>query len=229
MASNEAHQYKIIETFTSIDGEGPSSGELSTFIRFSGCNLRCSWCDTKYSWDGSCTPELMTADEIYAYIKKAGATNVTLTGGEPLIQANISDVIEKLALDSELTIRIETHGGIDILPFKQRVEHKKVFFVVDYKLPDSKMESKMHLPNFECLRQDDTAKFVIASERDLNRAIEVVSTFGLIEKCHVYFSPVVEMIAPKVIVERMMAERLNGVRLQLQLHKYIWPKEMRGV
>ena len=223
------HQYQIIETFTSIDGEGPASGELSTFIRFSGCNLRCSWCDTKYSWDGSCTPDLMTAEEIYGFIKEAGANNVTLTGGEPLIQKNIGDVIELLAEDALLTIRIETHGGIDIAPFKERFKGKTVYFVVDFKLPDSKMMGQMHLPNLEIVEKVDTYKFVIASEVDLEKALEVVSEYDLVSRCHVYFSPVVESIAPKILVERMIAEKLNGVRLQLQLHKYIWPKEMRGV
>ena len=221
--------YKVIETFTSIDGEGPSAGELATFIRFSGCNLRCLWCDTKYSWDGTCTPELMTAREIYAYIKEAGAQNVTLTGGEPLIQENIGDLIELLGKDDALTIRIETHGGVDIAPFKERFKNQAVQFVVDFKLPGSKMMKQMHWPNLQLVETVDTYKFVIASMVDLDKAIEIVREYDLTHRCHVYFSPVVDLIEPKVIVEKMMAEKLNGIRLQLQLHKYIWPKEMRGV
>ncbi|MCL1989718.1 MAG: putative 7-carboxy-7-deazaguanine synthase QueE [Defluviitaleaceae bacterium] len=223
------YQYQIIETFTSIDGEGPSSGALSTFIRFSGCNLRCSWCDTKYSWDGSCTPDVMDEAAIYAYIKEAGAHNVTLTGGEPLIQPHIGELIALLVQDDALTIRIETHGGVDIEPFKARFKDQAVQFVVDFKLPDSKMMKQMHLPNLTVVEKQDTYKFVIASERDLDQAIEIVNDYQLIDRCQVYFSPVVELIEPKLIVERMMADRLNGIRLQLQLHKYIWPKEMRGV
>ena len=221
--------YKIIEKFTSIDGEGPSAGELATFIRFLGCDLRCTWCDTKYSWDGSVKPEVMCADEIYDDVKMAGVTNVTLTGGEPLIQKGISDVITRLAQDSNLTIRIETHGGIDIAPFKEAHQDPNVQFIVDFKLPSSGMMDRMCHANFEAVDDQDTYKFVIASEEDLAKAIELVTYHGLQEKCLVYFSPVVERIAAKDIVDQMIKEKLNGVRLQLQLHKYIWPKDMRGV
>jgi 7-carboxy-7-deazaguanine synthase len=223
--------YKVIEKFTSIDGEGPSSGELATFIRFLGCDLRCSWCDTKYSWDGTSRAELMLCEEIYQYIKASGVRNVTLTGGEPLIQKGIGDLIAFLAEDKALTIRIETHGGIDISPFKERFRDKgnRVQFVVDFKLPTSKMMDKMCLDNLKNVTIHDTYKFVIASVEDLNKAIQLVTEMELIDKCQVYFSPVADLIASKTIVEKMIDEKLNGVRLQLQLHKYIWPKDMRGV
>jgi len=225
--------YKVIEKFLSIDGEGPSAGELATFIRFLGCDLRCKWCDTKYSWDGTATPETMDAEEIYQYILSNGANNVTLTGGEPLIQKNIVDLIGLLIEDGMLTIRIETHGGVDIGPFKDAfdmlVAPSDLQFVVDYKLPDSGMNDRMCEDNFEHVGHYDTYKFVIASELDLDTAISIVKKHDLVNRCRVYFSPVVDNIEPKVIVEKMMAQRLNGVKLQLQLHKYIWPKDMRGV
>jgi 7-carboxy-7-deazaguanine synthase len=223
--------YSVIEKFTSIDGEGPSTGELATFIRFLGCDLRCSWCDTAYSWDGEVKAELMTADEIYNFIKESGAYNVTLTGGEPLIQKGIGDLIEFLAKDENLMIRVETHGGVDIAPFKKRFEDhgRRVQFIVDFKLPTSKMMDKMCLDNLKNVTTHDTYKFVIASAEDLNKAIQLIIEMELIDRCQVYFSPVADLIAPKIIVEKMIEEKLNGVKLQLQLHKYIWPKDMRGV
>lgn len=223
--------YRVIEKFISIDGEGPSAGELATFIRFLGCDLRCSWCDTAYSWDGTVQPELMTGDAICAFIKESGAHNVTLTGGEPLIQKGIGDLMALIAVDQALTIRVETHGGIAISPFKKRFadQGNRIQFVVDFKLPTSGMTKKMCLSNLNAVTLEDTYKFVIASDVDLQKAIDLVLQTDLTKRCHVYFSPVVDLIAPKTIVESMMAAKLNGVRLQLQLHKYIWPKEMRGV
>jgi len=221
--------FNVIEKFISIDGEGPSAGELAAFIRFSRCNIRCSWCDTKYSWDGSCETESMEAEEIYAYIKESGVANVTLTGGEPLIQDGIGDLIELLSNDEFLTIRIETNGAVDISDLKKRFTASNVQFIVDYKLPDSRMEHTMILENFSVLDPWDVYKFVIASEKDLHRAIELVRDQRLLEKCTVFFSPVVEMIDPVIIVQTMIAEKLNAVKFQLQLHKYIWPKDKRGV
>lgn len=223
--------YKVIEKFTSIDGEGPSAGELATFIRFLGCDLCCSWCDTKYSWNGEVKAEPMTAAKIYNYIKQSGANSVTLTGGEPLIQKEIGELIELLAKDENLIIRVETHGGVDIAPFKKRFKGhgSRVQFVVDFKLPTSKMMDKMCLDNFKNVTTHDTYKFVIASVQDLNKAIQLITEMDLVNRCLVYFSPVADLIAPRIIVEKMIEEKLNGVKLQLQLHKYIWPKEMRGV
>ncbi len=221
--------FNVIEKFVSIDGEGPSAGQLATFIRFSRCNLRCSWCDTKYSWDGSSETTEMTAEEIYQYIKDSGVANVTLTGGEPLIQDHLEKLLDLLSQDKQLTTRIETNGSISIKSLKENYKMSNVQFIVDYKLPDSKMMTTMCHENFEDVDAWDVYKFVIASEKDLKVAIDLVNEYDLTNRCLVYFSPVVEEIAPEMIVEAMKENRLNGVRLQLQLHKYIWPKEMRGV
>ena len=221
--------FRVIEKFVSIDGEGPSSGELATFVRFAGCNLRCSWCDTNYSWDGSSSCELMSVDEIYDYIKASGVRNVTLTGGEPLIQDGIEDLIERLVSDSLLMVRIETNGSVDILPLKERFGDCNLEFIVDLKLPGSAMLEKMFLGNLETVGVRDVYKFVIASRFDLEQAILMVREYGLVDRCRVYFSAVVGKISPRVIVDAMRDECLNGVRFQLQLHKYIWPKDMRGV
>ena len=226
-------KFNVIEKFVSIDGEGPSAGQLAAFIRFAGCDLRCSWCDTKYSWDGKVAAEVLSAEEIYQFIEATGAHNVTLTGGEPLIQKGISELIGVLLEDGMLTIRIETHGGVDIAPFKEEfdllVAPYDLQFIVDFKLPDSGMYEKMCWDNLDSVGSHDTYKFVIASEKDLDEAIKIVRVHKLAGRSHVYFSPVADLIEPKVIVEKMIAEKLNDVKLQLQLHKYIWPTDMRGV
>jgi len=221
--------FNIIEKFLSIDGEGPSSGELATFIRFQGCNLRCSWCDTTYSWDKESTSEMLTAEEIYNYIKENGATNVTLTGGEPLIQDNIDKLLYILNSDDSLIIHIETNGTVDIEPFKKRHKRTNISYIVDFKLPSSNMTNKMNLNNLKVVENNDVYKFVVGSNKDLQMAYELISQYALTSKCLVYLSPVSGNIDMEEIVEFMKDTKLNKVRLQAQLHKIIWDKNARGV
>lgn len=219
----------VIEQFISLDGEGPTAGELAYFVRFQGCNLRCSWCDTAYSWDDSVPVQWKTAQQIYADIKSSGVRNVTLTGGEPLQQQEILPLLQLLAQDDALLVHIETNGSIAIAPFQQSCLGGNICYILDYKLPESGMEPQMCLQNLQQVRQQDVYKFVIASQADLQRAIQIVQTWQLEQRCQVFFSPVRESIDPLRIVDAMKAQRLNKVRLQLQLHKILWPKEMRGV
>lgn len=221
--------FNVIETFVSIDGEGPTSGELATFIRFSHCNLRCSWCDTTYSWDGTSAVTCMSVEEIYHYIKQTNVKNVTLTGGEPLIQPNIELLLDTLLEDRELIIHIETNGSVDITALKEKYKNGNLHFILDYKCPASKMSAKMCHQNLTVVDKKDVYKFVIAAQEDLHTALSIINSYDLIHRCLVYFSPVTDKIEPKEIVEFMKNHCLNDVRLQLQLHKYIWPKEMRGV
>lgn len=221
--------FRVIERFISIDGEGPTSGELAAFIRFEGCNLRCTWCDTKYSWDGSCAYEEQSAEEIYQYIKESGARNVTLTGGEPLLQKDILLLLDLLSADTELRIHIETNGAMDIGKYKERYHGANIYYILDYKLPGSGMQMTMKEANFKHIEQEDVYKFVIASEEDLKETWRIVSEHELTKKCQVFLSPVVESIEPKRIVEFMIDHKWHDVRLQVQVHKVIWPKDMRGV
>lgn len=221
--------FKVIETFCSIDGEGPTAGELATFIRFSDCNLRCRWCDTCYSWDGSSSYTLMSVDEIDQFIKDNQIKNITLTGGEPLIQEGIEQLLVRLSQDGEYRIHIETNGSVPIATFKEKIPSKNISFILDYKGPDSLMNAKMCLENFEVVSSHDVIKFVISSVRDLRQAHRIVIDYQLLDRCHIYFSPVTEEIQASQLVDYMKEHCLNGVKLQLQLHKYIWPKEMRGV
>ena len=219
----------VIEQFISLDGEGPTSGELAYFVRFEQCNLRCSWCDTVYSWDGSTAVQHKTAQQIYDEIKASSIRNITLTGGEPLIQKEIAELLQLLGADDSLLVHIETNGSVDIAPFKNTCPARNILYILDYKLPESGMENQMCMANLNQVQNDDVYKFVIASEEDLNRAVEIVKAYDLQNRCQVFFSPVREMIEPLLIVDKMKDECLNGVRLQLQLHKILWPKEMRGV
>lgn len=221
--------FNIIEKFLSIDGEGPSAGEIATFIRFLGCNLRCSWCDTKYSWEKESITEKLSSREIYDYIKENGSNNVTLTGGEPLIQDNIDELLRILNKDENLKIHIETNGSVDISHFKEKYKSGNISYIVDYKLPSSKMTECMNLSNLNSVDFNDTYKFVIGSKEDLNMAYDIIKKYNLTSKCLVYLSPVFGSITLNDIVEFMKDKKLNKVKLQVQLHKIIWDKNARGV
>ncbi len=218
---------RVVEKFVSIDGEGPMAGELAVFIRFEGCNLRCSWCDTDYSWKSTDCEDL-SIDEICEYIKQTGVHHVTLTGGEPLLHQDIDQLLERLSISQDLLIHIETNGSVAISEFKRKYA-ENIRYIVDYKLPASGMTNNMDIENLESVTSDDVYKFVIASQLDLEKTYEIVREYNLGSRCKVFLSPVMEHINPQEIVEFMKDKRLEGVKLQLQLHKFIWPKECRGV
>lgn len=214
---------KVVEKFISIDGEGPTAGALSVFVRFAGCNLRCAWCDTSYAWDTTADAVDMTASEIAEYIKASGIGHVTITGGEPLLQPGLTGLLSRLA---DYDVHIETNGAIPVEQFRIG---DNIHFVIDYKLPDSGMEGRMHLPNLASASKTDAYKFVIASERDLDKAVEVVRKYRLDETTQVYFSTVYGKFAPAQVVERMKLEKFDKIKLQLQLHKFIWDPQRKGV
>ena len=218
--------FAVAEKFVSINGESVRAGEPAVFIRFRGCNLACSYCDTKWANEPACPAELMSAEEIAAYVEGTGIKNVTLTGGEPLLQKDISSLIELLVSGGH-RVEIETNGSVSVAELS-RMACRPVF-TLDYKLPSSGMESAMLTENYNYLRGEDAVKFVSGSLADLERAAEIIEKYSLTEKCRVYISPVFGAIDPAEIVEFMLERRLNGVRLQLQLHKFIWEPEKRGV
>lgn len=220
-------EYKVAEKFVSINGEGRKAGQLSVFIRFCGCNLSCSYCDTSWANENSVPFEKMTEYDILEYIKTTGIKNVTLTGGEPLLQKEIEELLVLLSKEKELQVEIETNGSLPLRAFGS-IENRPSF-TMDYKLMESGMEEKMCLENFEILQKEDTVKFVIGSRADCIRAKQVIEKFQLTEKCSVYFSPVFGKIKPAEIVDFMIENRMNGVNMQLQLHKFIWDPNRRGV
>jgi 7-carboxy-7-deazaguanine synthase len=219
--------YHVVERFVSINGEARRAGELACFIRFAGCNLSCSYCDTKWASAPGVSYEEMTAEEIYAYIKETGISNVTLTGGEPLLQEGIEALLKRLSQDPVLHIEVETNGSILLRPFLGI--SPRISYTVDYKCPGSGMENFMQLANFPLLRDNDTVKFVVSSGEDLVKMKEITERYHLTERLQVYVSAVFGKIQPDEIVAYMIEEQLNKVRLQLQMHKYIWEPDRKGV
>ena len=219
---------QVVEKFISINGEGTRAGELAVFIRFKGCNLRCGYCDTMWANEADCPYEEMTPEEICDYVWGTGIRNVTLTGGEPLLQKDAGKLIERLLREGQNRVEIETNGSVDLGLFARDPECRPVF-TMDYKLPSSGWEGAMNTANFEVLSKEDTVKFVAGSPRDLERAAQIIEQYGLLEKCHVYFSPVFGQIEPVQIVDFMIGRRMNEARIQIQMHKVIWDPNERGV
>lgn len=219
--------YRVAEAFVSINGEGQHAGELAIFIRFAGCNLNCNYCDTQWANQPDVECKSMTKEEIIELVQEAGVRNVTLTGGEPLIQPGIRPLLEELGKVPELRIEIETNGSVDISPFAGL--QKRPVFTLDYKLPGSGMEADMKPSNYQYLTSEDTVKFVISDRADLERAEAIIEEYHMQKRCGLYFSPVFGRIEPAEIVEYMIEHRLNDVHLQLQMHKFIWNPEQRGV
>lgn len=217
---------KVAETFFSINGEGPRAGELAVFVRFQGCNLHCSYCDTQWANLPDCPTAERSPEEIAREILASGIRNVTLTGGEPLLQPEMPRLLALLARQPALQVEIETNGAVDLTPF---CGPDRPVFTMDYKLPSSLWEGAMKTKNFALLFPEDTVKFVCGSRADLDRAAELIQAHQLCRRCHVYLSPVFGAIDPAEMVDYMLAHRLNDVRLQLQMHKFIWDPDKRGV
>lgn len=218
--------YPVVERFVSINGEGRKAGELAVFIRFRKCNLNCSYCDTKWANTEDCPAEMLSAEQIAGYVYGTGVKNVTLTGGEPLLQENLDELIDIL-IEQGNAVEIETNGSISIAELSRR--ENRPSFTLDYKLPDSNMEREMDLGNYNYIRPEDTVKFVAGSISDLETAVKIIEKYELLKRCSVYISPVFNRINPADIVDFMKKNNLNGVKLQLQLHKFIWNPEERGV
>jgi 7-carboxy-7-deazaguanine synthase len=216
----------VVEKFISINGEGAHAGELAAFIRFRGCNLCCSYCDTSWANCETAPAEYEAPEDIAEWVAEKGVENVTLTGGEPLLHKECDEVI-KLLMKQGCRVEIETNGSI-YLGRLADAEYRPVF-TMDYKLPSSGMEEFMCRDNFRLLGKHDTVKFVSGSMEDLERAAEIIENYGLVGRCHVYISPVFGEIDPADIVTFMEEHKMNGVRLQLQLHKFIWEPSRRGV
>lgn len=220
-------KFKVAERFVSINGEGKKAGELAVFIRFAGCNLQCSYCDTAWANEQDVTCEELTEEEIYDYIKRTEIKNVTLTGGEPLLQEDLDKLLIMFELDNELNVEIETNGSIDIAEYKALSD--KVSFTLDYKLKGSGMESRMCMSNYNYIGKNDTVKFVAGSLEDLETARDIIAEYSLDSITNVYISPVFGKLDAKDIVDFMIENNMNEVKLQLQLHKYIWSPDERGV
>ncbi len=217
---------KVVEKFVSINGESRRAGELAVFIRFQGCNLRCCYCDTTWANEKDCAFEELTVEEIVSYIISTNVKNVTLTGGEPLLQPELGSLLKALAQYPQMRVEIETNGSISIAPF---CNEDRPSFTMDYKLPESGFEDDMCLENFDFLHHTDTVKFVCSSIDDLEKAKDIIAKYDLTNVCAVYISPVFGKIEPADMVSYMMEHHLNDVKLQIQMHKVIWNPDLRGV
>lgn len=221
---------KISEIFKSIDGEGAFAGCPSVFIRTFGCNLNCSYCDSRYACEGDDYQE-MTIDDIIAHInyKFPGSSQVTFTGGEPLLQKDAAELVHRIMNETSVDfVNVETNGAVDLYSFLRDLDGEdkmNLLITMDWKSPSSGQESKMLKENLVYLREQDVVKFVVGNQKDLDAMKAMLPAI----KSAVFVSPVFGQIEPKEIVEYVLNNHLDDVRVQLQLHKFIWPPMMRGV
>lgn len=210
---------KINEIFKSIQGESTYAGLPCVFVRTTFCNLRCGWCDTTYAFYEGVD---RSVESVLEEVRRHGCRLVEVTGGEPLLQEEVYVLITAL-LDEGYTVLIETSGSIPI----DRVDPRAVV-IMDIKCPGSNMSHAVHWENLDRLKKGDEIKFVIADRADYDWAKEVLSKYPRLLDHPILFSPVFNQIDPRQLAEWILEEKLP-VRFQLQLHKYIWDPEMRGV
>jgi 7-carboxy-7-deazaguanine synthase len=210
----------VNEIFHSIQGESTYTGAPCVFVRLTACDLRCTWCDTPYAFtEGVKRAVADVIDGVAAF----GCPLVEITGGEPLLQDDVYPLMAGLR-DRGLTVLVETGGHISV----DRVPHG-VVKIIDVKCPGSGESARNHWPNLDLLGPADEVKFVIRDRADYDFAREVVSRHALPAKCSaVLFSPVHDVLPPADLASWILADRL-AVRLQLQVHKYIWGAHARGV
>lgn len=210
----------IIEIFASVQGETSLSGLPTTFIRLAACNLRCTWCDTNYSF-GRGTP--MSLEEIIDQTQKNNCRHVCVTGGEPLLQENVYPLMKALA-DQNYRLSLETGGSLSIEKVDPRVKT-----ILDIKCPGSGMSHKNLWSNIPLLNANSEVKFVILDRKDYEYAKEICTKHNLYEAVNeVLFSPVFGVMEAKTLVEWILQDQLP-IRLNLQLHKFIWDPKTKGV
>ena len=212
-------ELKIAELFYSIQGESSYAGYPCFFIRFADCNLRCTYCDTRYAYEGA--HQSYTISRILADLEKYPGVLVEITGGEPLLQEGVYSLIDELlALDR--TVLLETNGSLSLENVPQGVVK-----IMDMKCPGSGMHEKMNFDNFTFMSPKDEIKFVISTQEDYTWATGLVSSYGLPDMATVTFSPVTARLTPEILAAWILADRLP-VRLRLQLHTILWPGKTKG-
>lgn len=219
---------KVVEIFSSIEGEGIRAGFLCTFVRLYGCNMRCVYCDSMYANDSNNYTE-MDIPTIVNKCKELKNYRITITGGEPLIHKQTKELINVL-LEEGFEVNIETNGSINIKDFRN-TDTPKLIFTVDYKVPYSGEESKMLNSNFFVnIKEWDVVKFVCANTEDLTKMMYIVNSMSKSVKLpHIFVSCVFGCIEPCDVVEFLKKHNLQNIRLQLQIHKYIWEPDKIGV
>ncbi|WP_455377385.1 7-carboxy-7-deazaguanine synthase QueE [Petrachloros mirabilis] len=210
---------RVTEIFHSIQGESTYAGQPCVFVRLTGCPLRCTWCDTEYAFYGGSD---LSLEDILAKVESYECPLVEVTGGEPLAQADSTALISKLC-DAGHTVLVETSGAVDIASLDQRAH-----VILDVKCPGSGMSERMHWPNLGKLSPKDEVKFVLVDRRDYEWARDVMARYDLAKLCTVLMSPAFGTLESSQLAEWILADRL-AVRVQLQMHKFIWAPDMRGV
>ena len=203
---------RLTEIFHSLQGESASAGWRTVFVRLTGCPLRCGYCDTAYAFKGG---EWWEMDDILASVAQYQARHVTVTGGEPLAQADCTVLLTALC-DAGYRVSLETSGALDISSVDPRVVR-----VMDLKTPGSGELDKNLYANIDQLRPTDQVKFVITDEDDYHWSREQLQRWGLTARCEVLFSPVAGDMPPQRLADWILRDRLD-VRFQLQLHKVLW-------
>lgn len=209
----------VNETFFSIQGEGTRAGRPCVFVRLTGCPLRCAWCDTAYAFHEGTRRSL---DDVVAEIERHPCRTVLVTGGEPLAQPAAFDLVTRL-LDLGWEVLVETSGHIPLDALDRRA-----VVILDVKAPGSGESHRMEWGNLELLKPADEVKFVLADRADYEWARAVARDEGLARRCVVLFSPAHGILDPGLLGRWILDDGLE-VRLQVQLHKYLWPGVERGV
>jgi 7-carboxy-7-deazaguanine synthase len=210
---------KINEIFYSIQGETTYVGNPTVFVRTTACNLRCTYCDTKYSYYEG---EQQSLEQILSVIESHKTKYVCVTGGEPLLQKPVHTLMQTLC-DRDYKVSLETSGSKSIAPVDPRVK-----IILDVKTPDSGAADSFLIENLSLASSSTEFKFVICSEKDFEWSEEFCRQHDLFEKFVVLYSPSYGQIAERWLAEKILHEN-SSARLQLQLHKYIWSAEKRGV
>ncbi|HLA40110.1 MAG TPA: 7-carboxy-7-deazaguanine synthase QueE [Candidatus Glassbacteria bacterium] len=213
------NQFRVCETFVSIAGESGWQGLVSTFIRFSGCDVDCEWCDTAYAREEEGTP--VGLDELMSICRTYGTRRVVLTGGEPLLQDGLPELC-RLLLEEGFDVQVETSGT--------RLADKldsRVMKVMDIKPPSAHAEKSFHWGNLDRLGKRDEIKFLVADRQDYEWALSIMQKCKLESRCRVLFSAVNGRLDPATLADWMVKDALTA-RLQVQLHKVLWPKDNRG-
>jgi 7-carboxy-7-deazaguanine synthase len=209
---------RVTEIFFSIQGESSNAGRPCVFVRLTGCNLRCVWCDSEYTFTGG---ESMTLEDVLERVRSFGCRLVEVTGGEPLLQKEAFELIRRLC-EEDFEVLVETSGSIPIDPVDERAT-----IILDIKCPGSGEMEKNLWTNLDTLRPHDEIKFVIADRADYEWARDLVRERKL-DRWTVLFSAVFGDLDMKDLAEWILEERLP-VRFQTQLHKHIWGAEATGV
>ena len=210
---------RVIEVYASVQGESTWAGLPCVFIRLAGCNLRCSWCDSEFTFTGG---DHRSIADVVQEVAALGISLVEVTGGEPLAQRQAIALVEAL-MEEDFTVLIETSGSIDISDVPEGAH-----IIMDLKPPDSGEVAANRMENLDILRAGDEVKFVLASWRDYEWSRDVVLQHGLSSRFVVLFSTAFGLLDPALVSDWLCEDKL-AVRLQLQMHKYIWPPEARGV